>query len=295
MPVPKKMIFGTNKTQLMKKILFCFASFTIYTFALAQITDVDAKLQFQQISEAYEVTDYYKAAKLSEDLKNKMGKWMPKVLYIYLLSAYKNYTEKEQIASGKYEESYPNFIGFKILADSFFLIIDKSTYPQDKYKDMLNAQQYFSAMTKKNEYQTTRTLAKAINFLNDCASKFPSKKIGNGTWTDNSQPEFKVQDFMASKDADTYTNFRIDSPYLRVVVVVKKPGSAKRFNEVIIWNDMIDLYHKPYIDENKTMNDDRVYLFLKHYGDFKRDLSFDSKDTSNGSRTLINKMILLTH
>lgn len=249
----------------MKRISILLICIIAITNGRAQIKDNDAKLQFQDATDAYESTDYYKASTISQDLKDKMHKWTPKVLYLFLESVYKNYTETEQKNELKYPVTFQKFQGFKALNDSFFLLLDKSSYPQEKYSEMQKVQQYFLQMTKKTEYQTTRTPEKALAFLNECAKKFPSR-LGEESYHSIIQ--------------DPYLNLRIDSSYLRIVYVDKiKSQSKNKWNKVNHYIDYIDLVHLPYIDEAKNIPDERVYSILSHEYDLDNKFEFNKQDT----------------
>jgi len=261
-------------TSLTKPVLLICFLLTIVTKGYSQISDVDAKLAFQKISDAYEASAYYNAATQAEQLKNKMGNWNPKVLYIYLQSVYKAYNGGKE-ADNKFGNRHETFVAFKALSDSFFPMIDKDTYPKDKLADMVTAQQYFADMAGKSEYQTTRTPEKAVAFLNQCAMRFRNFTLGNAR-------DFGTHDLNwdAPMDNTPYINFRIDSSYLRIVMVSKTKNKDRgAWNRVCVWNDIIDLKHAPAIDEGKTTVDDRVYIFNHHYYTFDRQGDFDKVDT----------------
>ena len=97
-----------------------------------------------------------------------MGKWTPKVLYMYLRSWYK--------IEDKEKESYKFFEEMNRHCDNFFAMIDKSTYPQDKYNEIVTAQKYFESKINELAYQKDRKPQDAIDFLNESAKKFP--KLG---------------------------------------------------------------------------------------------------------------------
>lgn len=261
-------------TLLLKQgLIVCFL-LAISTKGYSQISDLDAKLAFQKISDAYEASAYYSAATQAEQLKNKMGTWNPKVLYIYLQSAYKTYNSGKE-ADNKFGNRHETFVAFKGLVDSFFTMIDKDTYPKDKLADIVTAQQYFGDMAQKSAYQTTRTPEKAVAFLNDCAMRFRNFTLGNAR-------DFGTHDLSwdSPMGGTPYINFRIDSSYLRIVVISKTKNKDRgAWNRVTVWNDIIDLKHAPAIDEGKTTIDDRVYIFNHHYYTFDRQGDFDKVDT----------------
>lgn len=155
------------------------ASIFVILFAIAfaqvraqQISETDAKLLYQKAEDAYNNTDYYGASKILYDLYNKQGKWTSRVLYLYLKSSYENMTASSQRSSSSYKESFDNYVLFGENCDKFFQIIDKATYPQEKYNDIVAIHQYFKQKAQEHANEKDRTPQDAINFLNECAKKF---------------------------------------------------------------------------------------------------------------------------
>ena len=247
----------------MKKGLLIF--FVLFNTAkvYAQISDVDAKLLFQNISDAYESSAFYQSAIQSEDLEKKMGRWTPKVLHMYLQSVYRCYTSGN-LSNNRFDGSYLTVLNFKNLSDTFFTLIDKETYPKEKYAEIITAQKYFSALANKLEYQTSRTPEKAIAFLNETAAKFPAKTYGNDT----------------EKVVYHYIKFTIDSSYLRIVSVRDKFSYHGNYsNTLCTYNDYIDLKHLPAKDEGKAP-DNRLYYFPYESEHYNRHFKLDERDTA---------------
>lgn len=160
-------------------LLFCNVQAQIDTTITeaSSINDTDAKLLYQQAEDAYNNTDYLTAAGMTYDLAVKMGTWKPKILYLNLKSVYLNYTAANgQTSNGQYAKRYDNFKLFFERCTTFFSLIDKATYPPEKYKEIAAIQTYFKG--KVDEYTATkdRTPQDAIDFLNECAKRFPIDK-----------------------------------------------------------------------------------------------------------------------
>lgn len=158
----------------MKKILILTLLLTAaFTQAQAQISDADAKLQYQQAEYAYERGDYCKAMQLCADLTGKLGKFTSRVLYLQEKSEYQDCIENNPNSNCHFKKSYDDFHGALSRCDIFFSLVNKETYPTEKYKDIQDAQQYFQQMQQKYAYEKDRTPEKAVAFLNECAKKFP--------------------------------------------------------------------------------------------------------------------------
>ncbi|MBW1655352.1 hypothetical protein [Flavobacterium quisquiliarum] len=128
----------------------------------AQLSDADAKILYQQAEDAYNNSNYNEAIAKSKTLYQKMDKWTPKVLYLYLKSSFKNEPD-----------NYKENLELSNLCSEFFKITNKTTYPPEKYKEILEIQAYFKRKTEELAYQKDRTPQDAVNFLNECFKKFP--------------------------------------------------------------------------------------------------------------------------
>ena len=139
----------------MKKGLFlCFLLLEVAK-GFSQISDLDAKLAFQKITDSYESSSYQIAVQQCDELEQKMGSWNPKLLYMYLESAYQFYIHGGK-GTGFLDEGPSAFNRFKYLSDTFFNIIDEDNYPKDKYNEMTIARMYFIDMAKKVQNKPDR-------------------------------------------------------------------------------------------------------------------------------------------
>lgn len=226
----------------MKKLTAFLVAILIIKNISAQISDGDARLAYQQINDAYENTSYFSASQMSADLKQKMGKWTPRVMYMYLQCVFKNYTEATQNGGIRYPVDYKKFCSFKSQADTFFTLVDKSSYPQDKYNNMVTAQKYFSDMMAKYKYQEDRTPESAVAFLNECARKYTNPHVGG-------QPDIKNTSNVVYTNEnsgdyfDRTLRFTLRDGYLFVTIVNKWRYKVDRKNTfAVINNDVIDLH-----------------------------------------------------
>ncbi|TDP61043.1 hypothetical protein [Flavobacterium dankookense] len=142
--------------------------------SFAQINDTDAKLMYQKAEDAYNKENYQDAIKITADLNAEMNPnskvWSPKVLFLHLKSAYR-YFQLDNSSN----KSYDNFFILSKQSESMLATIDKTTYPQEKYNEIVLMNGYFQKKTKEFEVQKDRTPQEAIDFLNKCAKDFPAK------------------------------------------------------------------------------------------------------------------------
>jgi len=157
----------------MKKILLLTLLLN-FSFSYTQISDSDARIMYQHGEDLYNENKFYDASQQMLQLKEKMGNWNPKVLYLHLKSAYKSYTENTQKSQQTYHKDYKTFAGFVSLCDEFFKIIDNN-YPQTKYQEIQQALKYFKAQAQNYIGQKDRTPQDAIDFLNELALRFKTK------------------------------------------------------------------------------------------------------------------------
>ena len=264
-------------------LILIFILFTL-SRASAQISDADAKIQFQKITDTYDRAEYVPAARLCEDLKSKMGKWNPKLLYIYLQSVYKSYIDSRPGIS-KFDMTYQNLSLFKNLSDEFLGMVDRNTYPAEKYNDILAAKKYFEDNLSKTEYQTSRTIEKAVAFLNECAGKFTNPQVGSEhlsvspdlidyglgfTWTP-----------LYSKSIGVYLNFILDNGFLHIKTLTKiETSTGASGNHTLFMYDIIDLRHLPSIDSGYSeTNAEKVYAYIYHFGHYNKKYHIDVEDT----------------
>lgn len=165
---------------MIRKLFFILSILVWYSNAQAQISDGDAILLYRQAEEKYNETDYYGAAESAYRLAEQMGA-VPKVLYLYIKSIYKSYSEQEQKSKSRYKETYDNFANFTSVCTTFFnnvAVIGKEDYPPEKYAEIQDIHQWFNNQKEKYAYQKDRKPQDAIDFLNECAKKFNIK-----TWS----------------------------------------------------------------------------------------------------------------
>ena len=264
-------------------LLLIFTLFAV-TRTLAQISDADAKIQFQKITDTYDRTEYVPAARLCEDLKSKMGKWNPKLLYIYLQSVYKSYIDSRPGIS-KFDMTYQNLSLFKNLSDEFLGMVDRNTYPAEKYNDILVAKKYFEDNLSKTEYQTSRTIEKAVAFLNECAGKFTNPQVGSENLSISPDPTKYGLGFTwgiyNDKCAGAYLNFVLDNGLLHIKTLTKLESTeSSKNNRILFMYDVIDLRHLPSIDSGSVSgNAEKVYAYIYHRIHFVRNMNIDVEDT----------------
>ncbi|MBV4360563.1 hypothetical protein [Pinibacter aurantiacus] len=268
----------------MKKLTAFLVAILIIKNISAQISDGDARLAYQQINDAYESTSYYSGSQMSDALKQRMGKWMPKVLYMYLECAYKNYTENSQTGGIRYPVDYKRFCSFKSQADTFFTLIDKATYPQDKYNNMVDVQKYFSDMMVRYKYQESRTPESAVAFLNECARRYARRNVGG-------QPNVKNPSIFAftndAGDESFYRNIRflLEDGYLNVLVINKWSYKVDRKNTfAVINNDVIDLHNAQPLDVRRNYL--RGYINHKLYV-YKRKEDLPALDSTHPKKVVV--------
>lgn len=156
-------------------ILSTLALLWIFTPLSAQITDQQAREQYQQAEALYEKGDNNQCYEVCQDLIDKLGEANPRILYLALKSAYNSLEKKNDKSELSFKKTYKNFSILNEDAEKFFSMIDKNTYPSEKYREMVEIREYIQAGLKTYAYQNERKPEDAINFLNDCARKFAIK------------------------------------------------------------------------------------------------------------------------
>ncbi len=245
------------------------------------ISDEDAKLYYQKAEDAYNATDYYRAAIIAINvLQIRMDKWTPKTLSLFLKSVYKNFTETNQISQQNFKKNdYLQYSSYYNDCNQFFKMVDQATYPADKYKEIQDIQAYFKQKMEQFAYQKDRTPDKAIAFLNECAAKFPNPEIG-GYDLRGIQKELKFTHIVyGNKTVGNYINFKIDSGYLHIRALTKDQSQhGKNLNEVYSMYDIIDLQHSPSLDKD-TVNTGEVYFYPRHETHYTKDFTVPEQDT----------------
>lgn len=159
------------KKVMLISLLLLISAFTGFT----QITEQEARDFYDKAEQQYEVQNFYECYQLCMDLKDKMGKHTPKTLYLMLKAVYYNLENSNEKGQKKIGKSYENYSRFYDYSTAFFSLVDGKTYPEQKLKEMEKIQAYFQQGMATYEYQKGRKPEDAIAFLNECATKFPSK------------------------------------------------------------------------------------------------------------------------
>lgn len=195
------------------------------TKAQAQLSDADAKKMYTEAEKNYEdavalpFTTYeeaqankdkrdqllFQAELICEGLHKGMGKWMPKTLYLYLMSClWYYYPIDKKPLDDKFHSTYDRYKEVYDLCDTLFAIAG-SNYPEDKLKNIQSVKQQFEDNMKDYEFERGANTDNAVAFLNLCAQKF-SPKI-----------HFDKQDGKKRKQVDEFViwNFKFtDNRYL---------------------------------------------------------------------------------
>ena len=153
----------------MKSILTALVSFVLSLSAIAQLSDDDARRIFADAERAYEAGNFYEAFRLCTELNRKAGKSTPRVLYLQMRAAYNNLEKKDDKSSFRLHKSYRQYSRMNGLADQFFALADKKTYPPDKYSEIDSIARYFREGLTRHAGEKDRTPADAIRFLNETA------------------------------------------------------------------------------------------------------------------------------
>jgi len=215
----------------MKRLLLLLLTMgMVFTKTYAQISDNDAKVQYQKAEDAYEKFDYYSAGTITLDLYGKMKKWNPKILFMYIKAVYKNETDHRQQVGTNYffPTSYKFYTETVNRCDTLLSLINVSTYPKEKLAEINSLSQYFKQKQEQKAFEKDRTPAKAIAFLNECIYKFR----GNVRVGDPKYPSLQQK--------ATQIYFKLDSPYLKVVSYANGYDS-KTFKRHAYRVDLIDL------------------------------------------------------
>jgi hypothetical protein len=211
----------------MKKFLSFFLLVVFANFAQAQISDDEAKQVYQDAEEQYEAGNYYKCYQMCNDLIVKMGNPNPRLLYLDLKAIYNNLEKKNDKSEYTLKKNYKNYLRFSGYADDFFSLVDKNTYPTDKYNEIVEIKKYLDAGMKEYEYEKNRKPEDAISFLNECSQKFYR--------TDHDTK------YVTDGKGDCHVNFSLDSSKLIINVTATITGDGAKYNEVGYERIIIDL------------------------------------------------------
>jgi hypothetical protein len=187
---------------MMKKTLLLLVVFFVASFSgYAQVSEEEARRMYDEAEQQYEAQQFYECYQLCMNLKEKMGKDTPKVLYLMLKAIYNNLESNNEKSQNKINKAYENYSRFFEYSSAFFTLIDKKTYPEQKLSEIEKIHDYFQKGMSAYEHQKGRRPEDAIAFLNECGRKFPLKK-----------PVDRFQQFVSRS-----VRFTLDSPYLKVV------------------------------------------------------------------------------
>lgn len=249
----------------MKRFLLLFM-ILIYTISPAQISDSDAKLKYQQAETLYNEGDYFNASTQMSELTKSMG-WNPKILYLYLKSVYQNYTAgSNQKSQRSYNKTYDNFKRFYEDCNGFLYTVDKNTYPKEKYQEIEDIQKYFK--NKMDEYasQKDRTPKDAIDFLNECAKRFPGGYI---------KSSYNVEKYTLRTET---LSFELTNHFLKVIAEENKlPKKGYDSKSIDLRIDIYDLsegnieYKNLFLLITPYYSYRQYYTIYDYYSNRKRD------------------------
>ncbi len=159
----------------MKKIILLFLCALFATISNAQITDNEAKELYQKAEDLFDEKDYYECYEVCNNLEKKIGKSNPKILYLKIKAIKENLDNNPQKSNKILNRNYNNYNNFVQNTNNFFSLIDKDTYPSDKYDEILRIQNQFKTELKNYEFEKDRKPEDAIAFLNAVGKKFGKK------------------------------------------------------------------------------------------------------------------------
>jgi len=188
----------------MKKIFYLLV-LVASNHLFAQISNEDAIKMYQTAESQYEKSNFYKCAQTCEDLSKKMGSTNPRILYLYIKAVYNNLSNVNDISKYKLFKTYKNYQKFDNYSSQFFSMIDKNTYPIDKFNEIVQIDDYFKSQLTKLEKQKDLQPQEAVNFLNTAASKFAKKNL----IYENIMAEYKMS-------RDIYLNFSLTDSILKI-------------------------------------------------------------------------------
>lgn len=183
-----------------KTVLILFLLFVASLSGHAQVIEEEARRMYDEAEQQYEAQHFYNCYQLCMNLKEKMGKDTPKVLYLMLKAIYNNLESNSEKSLIKINKGYENYNRFFEYSNAFFTLIDKKTYPEQKLSEIEKIHDYFQKGMSAYEHQKGRRPEDAIAFLNECGRKFPLK------------PTSKYEQFVSRS-----VRFSLDSPYLKIV------------------------------------------------------------------------------
>jgi len=220
----------------MRKFVFILITILFSSKTQAQISETDAQIQYQKAENAYNEANYVDAIIKLTDLYGKMNnKWTPKSLYLLLKSTYKGQTEER--SSTAFTKDYNNYLGISSLCDQFFKIIDKKTYPAEKYKEIQDIQKWSKAKEGEYAHQKDRQPEDVVDFLNECAKKFPNK-LTNVRYRNRQQWETEDSFNLKYRTIDSLY-FKLDKNILKVFSLIRQRGIKEKWNEFLLAEDKV--------------------------------------------------------
>lgn len=257
----------------MKKIaFFTFLLTASFTLTKAQISEVDAKLQYKQAQDAYEQGDYFKAWQTANNLENAMKRPTTTVSYLVLIATYKGLL-KGDLHPSNTAAKYKYYSYYRDKCDWLMNNINRASYPRDKYQEILAMQQYFGQLQQKYAYQTERTPEKAVAFLNECAEKFKKNKYGD---------PFRFQLISNQLKISNHVTKSVREAYHRLV---GKMYRGELSGECVFF----DFSKMTAIDNNGILSGYTVYIDNQKVEDYVFIHSANRGHTYNGDRNKLDK------
>ena len=230
----------------MKQLILCTLFFIVISVTgFAQISDDEARRLYEEAEQQYEAGNFYECYLLCKSLKEKMGKSNPKIQYLQIRAIYNNLEKMNDKSERTVRKSYKNYSIMSRYAEEFFGMVDKKTYPPEKYREIEEIARYFKEGMKKYEAEKDRTPADAIAFLNECGRKFKHRS--------------DTQYESAFGSGGCTVNFSLDGNTLHIEVMATLASSnGRKYNQAGRERIRIDL--------SKVWIDDDSYKFSYHSG-----------------------------
>lgn len=230
----------------MKKPITLF----LLLFFITQIW-AQSKSEIADLEKIYNDGNYKRAAQKSLAFYQEHGSWDPVVLYVHTRSWHAIYSDTTT-GVVKPLVKYEEMSRLTELCNIFFDIYRKGG---PRKRNMLFTRAFFQKMKSQSGYQYKRTLAKAINLLNDAAVLFPNKSIGG--YAHNGEVEFNEAYCSGSARVQIFFNLSKDTSFLFITGRnscdngKEYQPSRKRF-EICRFADAIDLKHLPEDNDSIT-------------------------------------------
>lgn len=119
---------------IMKKLLFIL----LYpSLLMAQTKEDEAKLLFEKAQSQFENKEFASSAKSLIACNNKLGMQTTKTAYLLVRTGYEGMREYSSDNKESFPISYDNYVRIYTNLKWLFANINKSTYPPEKYKELL--------------------------------------------------------------------------------------------------------------------------------------------------------------